>query len=120
MLSLYLLSATELCELLKMDVLIEHFKETKKQEGDISFMQFLFMHYVTDDGNSKDNNRDEQLPFKSQASLMASVSMAVILNKPESLNIEKEVTSTRDFSLYKDPFLLPAVSNTVWNPPRIS
>ena len=46
-------------------MLIQHFYETQKNDNNITFFHFLVMHYITDDLNDKDNNRDQQLPFKS-------------------------------------------------------
>jgi len=65
LLSIYLFSAIQLSELLKINVLLAHYHETEQHEPKISFFDFLVMHYVTDDGNSKDNDRDSQLPYKS-------------------------------------------------------
>ncbi len=57
-------------ELVKIPALLEHFAQHKSQQNQLSFNDFLFMHYVGDDSNSQDNNSDSELPFKgtSQAS----------------------------------------------------
>jgi len=52
-------------ELGKIPALIEHFQQHKVQRSQLSFNEFLFMHYVGDDANDQDNNSDEKLPFKS-------------------------------------------------------
>jgi len=115
-----MLSATSLYELLKVDVLLEHYAETKKHDGPISFLDFLVMHYITDDGNSKDNDRDEQLPFKSHNNFIASNSFTILLNKAEEPALTPIVADKRDFPGYKNPFITSMYSNTVWNPPRFS
>jgi hypothetical protein len=51
-------------ELGKIPALMDHFQEHKAQRSQLSFDEFLFMHYVGDDANDQDNNSDEQLPFK--------------------------------------------------------
>lgn len=47
----------------KLPVLIEHFKE-HQQIRNVSFIDFLAMHYWGDDLNDDDGDRDMQLPFK--------------------------------------------------------
>lgn len=121
LLSVYLLSATQLYELLKVNVLIEHFYETRQAEHrGVSFLEFLVMHYITDDGNNKDNDRDSQLPFKSHGSLVANSISTFILNKAEAIVPVHVMAGKADFRNYCDPFVTSNFCSQVWNPPRIS
>jgi len=43
---IYLFSSTELAELLRLDVLFEHYDEHKDESSQISFSNFLYMHYI--------------------------------------------------------------------------
>lgn len=47
----------------KLPVLLEHFSE-HQQRGNVSFIDFLEMHYWGEDLNDDDTDRDMQLPFK--------------------------------------------------------
>jgi hypothetical protein len=112
-----MLSATELLELVKLNVLMQHYEETKKHDGPVSFADFLVMHYITDDGNKNDDARDEQLPFKS-LSYIAQNSTSIVLYRAPEL-VEAPVTlSKTDFSLYNDPCFHNNFTGSVWNPPR--
>lgn len=51
-------------ELVKIPALLEHYAQHKSQQNELSFNDFLFMHYIGDDSNSQDNNSDAELPFK--------------------------------------------------------
>ena len=64
-LAIYLLGATELHQLLKMPLLLEHYKEHKLDNGNLSLISFIYQHYVGDDGNASDDQKDQNLPFKS-------------------------------------------------------
>jgi hypothetical protein len=64
-LAIYLIGATELHQLLKMPLLLEHYKEHKLDNGNLSLISFIYQHYVGDDGNSNDDQKDQNLPFKS-------------------------------------------------------
>ena len=120
LLSIYLFSAIQLYELLKINVLVAHYYETKQHEPEITFLDFLVMHYVTDDGNSKDNDRDCQLPFKSNSNLVANGVSTFTLNKPEEIIVPAIVADKTIFPDYRDPYISSNFSKLVWNPPRIS
>ena len=64
-LAIYLLGATELSQLLKMPLLLQHYIEHKGLNQSLSLAKFIYMHYVTDDGDKTDESRDQNLPFKS-------------------------------------------------------
>lgn len=64
-LAIYLIGATELHQLLKMPLLLEHYKEHKLDNGNLSLISFIYQHYVGDDGNANDDQKDQNLPFKS-------------------------------------------------------
>jgi hypothetical protein len=64
-LAIYLIGATELHQLLKLPLLLEHYKEHKLDNGNLSLVSFIYQHYVGDDGNANDDQKDQNLPFKS-------------------------------------------------------
>lgn len=66
-LSTYLISTTELGQLLKFPMLVEHYFEHKEKNPQISVMEFLVLHY---EGNHLENHphdddydQDQKLPF---------------------------------------------------------
>jgi len=120
LLSVYLLSATQLSELLKVNALIEHYQETELKNGPVGFLDFLMMHYVTDDGTSQDDDRDCQLPFKSHSSLVASSFSNFIINRNVEITSAPIGTAERYFNDYCNPFIRSIYSQQVWNPPKIS
>lgn len=64
-LAIYLIGATELHQLLKMPLLLEHYNEHKLDNGNLSLISFIYQHYLGDDGNANDDQKDQNLPFKS-------------------------------------------------------
>jgi hypothetical protein len=50
--------------LVKLPLLIHHFAEHKSLNQEISFLDFMAMHYWGDDMNDDDDEKDMQLPFK--------------------------------------------------------
>jgi hypothetical protein len=61
LLFLYLTSFTEFSEILRLPILLEHYREHQSKVEDLSFMEFLTMHYETDVAHDETDN---SLPFK--------------------------------------------------------
>jgi hypothetical protein len=57
----YISSITEFHETLRLPLLFEHFAEHKAKVSDLTFWEFLSMHYKTDVAHDE---HDNQLPFK--------------------------------------------------------
>lgn len=57
----YISSTTEFHEALRLPLLFEHYAEHKTKVNDLTFWEFLTMHYKTDVAH---DDHDNQLPFK--------------------------------------------------------
>ncbi|HTM67328.1 MAG TPA: hypothetical protein VL093_13455 [Flavipsychrobacter sp.] len=115
---IYLFSTTELSQLLKMPLLIEHFIEHKEENRDITFWQFMHMHYSMDDVKDADYDKDMKLPFKSCTHSSSSVSnvytpLTVTFFLPQ-LRVNCE---DRNFTS-RDQFLQTSFLSNIWQPPR--
>lgn len=58
----YLLGNTEIGQVIRFPFLFSHYHQHKKTDSHISFIRFIQMHYITDDGTASDDNDDMQLP----------------------------------------------------------
>lgn len=117
LLVLYLFTATELKQLLKVPVLLEHYQEHKEDDQNLNFISFLYMHYAGDDLNDRDQDRDMQLPFKSCEETSAA-SIAVLPPSGETLTfvpVEHKNMLTR---LSKN--FHPSYFASIWQPPKIN
>lgn len=63
-LTAYLLSSTEMGQLLKIPAFITHFKEHQQQDRNISLWEFLCIHYAHGNVKDADYEKDMKLPFK--------------------------------------------------------
>lgn len=119
-LSIYLFTSTQLKELLKLPLLIEHFIEHKQQDTGISFMEFLSMHYAHGNVKDADYEKDMRLPFKS-AENPSGVSLSFYLLAPivkQDFIIhftEKQLQFPRYNFTASSAYL-----SAIWQPPRIS
>lgn len=86
LLVLYFNSYTELHEALRLPVLFEHYAEHKMQVSDMSFWEFLVMHYKSDVNH---DDHDGQLPFKVPGHSFVAAATAI----PVAKFVFKEVQS---------------------------
>ncbi len=118
-LSLYLFSTTEANQLLKMPLIFEHFKEHKALNKDLSFIQFLDIHYMHQCPKGKDNSKDMQLPFKTVSHSIFSISSAIV---PTTAKIKWFIqldNIQKIKSNLQNQFLLSTYLSNIWQPPRI-
>lgn len=120
-LSLYLISTTELGQLLKFPMLVEHYFEHKEKNPQINVMEFLAFHYegnhLENHPHDEDYEHDQQLPFIVHIDVL---SVSFVLTPPFSFEIE-----TRKL-VGKEPKALPlddAFSDNnylsaIWQPPK--
>ncbi len=116
LLSLYLVSTTELYQLLKIPTLIEHFIEHRGDNSEMTLISFLKMHYdhpVKD----ADYQKDQKLPFVAHSCPLAllftvNTDFTIEIKKQIILDYHKEISSFYDLFYDKD------ASNSIWQPPK--
>lgn len=118
-LSIYLLYSTGAHELLKLNALVDHFYESQENDRALTFSQFLLMHYVTDDLNDRDDERDKQLPFRSAESYAATSTGFYIPVYSIQASCIPSFIITEPFKIIpKDLFIDTDFKSFVWHPPR--
>lgn len=90
----------------KLPILIEHYNEHQQRQN-VSFIDFLEMHYWGEDINDNDSDRDMQLPFKHISS--ASFQLVFVPTEKHTFDIP----FTADFS---ESGIIPFTSNLYSNP----
>jgi hypothetical protein len=118
LLVIYLFSATEFSQLLKLPVLVVHFQEHQQKNPSISFFEFLHHHYFVNHADDGDTERDNQLPFQSHdtcSSFQAPIYLFLtfIPLTPKVVILPKE-----KMSFYSDSHLLSAHLDSIWQPPQ--
>ena len=113
-----MISLTELHQLVKLPVLVEHFNEHKQKNNDLSLIQFLSNHYAQEDDHDGDEDREMNLPFKSHDGCINSITIAFIPNNFEGLTTKSTFIETRTFSVYHEEFLQSTFLSSIWQPPK--
>ncbi|MEO8117247.1 MAG: hypothetical protein ABI653_06315 [Bacteroidota bacterium] len=115
---LYLFSTTELSQLLKMPLLVQHFMEHREMNSEITFWQFLNMHYATGDVKNTEHEKDTQLPFKAHDNCVASISNVYLPTQKISITKPVRILENKHFKT-PEQFLLSTFLSNIWQPPRI-
>jgi hypothetical protein len=108
----------ELIELVKLPLLVEHFKEHKQWDLKISFFGFVYMHYLEDDSKYGDQARDMQMPFKTSCHssitlvglMVTALDFAIV---PKSTFKERKQKLIAGSTAFSSQYL-----SSIWQPPR--
>lgn len=110
----YLTSFTEFSELLRLPLLIEHYAEHKNQVSEMSFREFLAMHYKADVAH---DDQDHELPFKDCSHSLCCNSVVLPSQKISlTVNPIAVVQVHTSFYFIHEPELL---SGDIFQPPKI-
>lgn len=116
LLSLYLVSTTELNQILKLPILVEHYCEHKKLNPDMSFGGFLKMHY-DHPAKDADYKTDRKLPFiiHSTLSLMFTINTAFSF---EFSGKEYKYYKVHNTPSFDEDFYIKGYLHSIWQPPK--
>jgi len=114
----HLFSTNEVYQLMKLPVFFEHYDEHKILSPGISFFTFLKMHYVNDNANDLDHERDMQLPFKASNHFSAPVTPAFIPDSLGLFHLSPLRISSRKIYISDDFFIPSDFMSGIWQPPK--
>nr|WP_068891122.1 hypothetical protein [Pedobacter panaciterrae] len=112
-----LIFSTELRELIKLPLLFQHYFEHKAINKDITFAIYLFDHYNSIPHTDDDEDRDNQLPFKSADQKFVLTSPAIPTSNRFVIRLLTPVVLSRS-SIYKENHIPPPFLGRVWQPPK--
>jgi hypothetical protein len=115
LLGMYLTSFTEVHELFRLPLLLEHFAEHKTQVDDMSFVEFLVMHYKTDVAH---DDHDNQLPFKVLGHCFTAQAIALPIQKVLVFETAPLATVSHTFKYTEASFSSPV--EAIFQPPKLA
>ncbi|SUI97999.1 Uncharacterised protein [Sphingobacterium multivorum] len=120
-LTTYLISTTELGQLLKFPMLVEHYFEHKEKSPQISVIEFLALHY---EGNHLENHphdddydQDQKLPF-----IMHGTVLSFCFVYPQPIFFESihkiDIQRSSKVVSFDDSFVSNQFLSAIWQPPK--
>ena len=116
-LSGYLFSFTELRELFKLPILIQHFTEHQSSDKDISFSDFMWMHYLAHQDDDGDDAKDRSLPFKSCHN--SHITTFALTNINHDVQIKPLEIIIHKYYYSHQELFLTNFHPTIWQPPKL-
>lgn len=116
-----MLSTTELIQLLKMPVLVEHFAEHKAKNPGITILDFVTLHYNGDhlDNHPDDDDydQDKNLPFITHSNVLT---ISCVGTPDFRFELKKEISQRNklDQIVYDDFFDAKSYLSAIWQPPK--
>ena len=115
---LFTLAQTELHQLLKLPVLVEHFREHRQLDPSVSFFSYLKEHYHEHTVIDNDYQRDMQLPFKTADCLTA---LSFLFEAPPSFEVERVMCVIRkEYNIHPEYFPVRQSLDNIFQPPRFT
>lgn len=115
---IYLLSITELHQLLKLPVLVEHYSEHQKKDKTITFWKFLCIHYARETIRDNDFDKDSKLPFKNLDNCNSSNHITLIPELKFCFNMLTLTSKKKVTSKYYPHFTNTSFFKSIWQPPK--
>ncbi len=117
LLFIYLFANSELHQLLKMSEFVQHYSEHKAEDSDMTFFDFICLHYFSGGILDSDYDADMQLPFKTKD--LTSTRLVDQLFNLTFQNLKVENLIYPDNLIFFHP--IPSRSYympDIWQPPR--
>jgi hypothetical protein len=112
------LPAVEQSELSKLPYLFEHFTRHQREDHNMSFLEFLAMHYENQKHHDQDHQNHHKLPF-SNHNHQAHVELNFIALTMEPLATFSSLIPLRDIPTVRYVESVPSgMSITIWQPPK--
>jgi hypothetical protein len=119
-LSIYLFSAFQISEYLKIPILVQHYNEHKQETPNLTLWNFICDHYAHGEVQDDDYDKDMKLPFKSHHSF-CSCSAVTFLAPIQTFNFENKIF-LNEFKKPNFGYTFSFISNfhsSIWQPPKI-
>jgi len=115
LISFYIVSFTEVHQLIRLPLLAVHFIEHKALSKDITFFEFLELHYSTETAH---DDRDMELPFKDCSHCVASQTVVLPCFKIE-LKQDAMAYASPVYTVFYKKFIPSSHLSEIWQPPKV-
>ncbi|MET0243020.1 MAG: hypothetical protein ABW174_06115 [Flavitalea sp.] len=117
LLSIYMLAFSELPQLLKIPVFVQHYHEHQERDASTTFWGFVTEHYqgrfIVDD----DYKRDMELPFRTTNVV---INTTVIFTPPLAIEVpDTDHFYTKEFLISNDSDQSLVSTHDIFQPPRV-
>lgn len=116
LLGLYLATNAHFGEWLKLPELVQHYEEHQLMDSDLSWLEFVVMHYFDEERHTGDHDEDHDLPFQHCCQYFFADFKGLQQSHLSGLNLLSE-SNQRAMSAPK-AFNFALLAHDIWHPPR--
>lgn len=116
--AVYVFSATELHELTKLPILVFHFLEHQQANPEISFTDFLSLHYTSYSEHKNKKAEDEKLPFKSHSEMTGWFLHISIPPNADDFSFHF-IEHPINYQTFSNHLLPTSILSSIWQPPKL-
>lgn len=117
---MYVLGATQFNQLCKLQNLYHHFVEHQQENKDMSFADFIVLHYFDSTHPDDDIHKDKELPFKSHVTQASVLAIAGVQQITLSQPVFVQTFYTRQLHVEQPDFYQSLLLRNIFQPPRIT
>lgn len=119
LLSVYLISATELRQIAKFPILVYHYFEHVSSDKNLTFIAFLSLHYRVNVIDS-DYNKDQKLPFKSHHDCKQIETMLYAHDHLQVFDLKRPhvIFQSKEHLISNDAYFISVYLSSIWQPPK--
>jgi len=114
----YVISLTEFNQLVKLPILVEHFKEHKSKNKELTLLKFLSMHYAAEETQDADHDTDMKLPFKSHEGCLNAMLEVYVPSNTGDVFVKPVPSNIHTYFPYKESFINSSFLSSIWQPPK--
>jgi hypothetical protein len=115
---IYLFSATEFKQLLKLPTVFEHFSEHQLEDNQISFVHFLAIHYLHGSPKDQDYKKDMQLPFKTSSDSCSNFANEIAVSSLQFTILHPLLIIEKKQPLLQNNDTFSSFLSKIWQPPK--
>lgn len=115
LMSIHLLTSTELHQLLKLHEFVSHYFEHQTQNPELNLLEFIQLHYFSGNVHDEDYAEDMKLPFKQTCIEHTLVYIPIIHQVTIAEHTEIPLKKPM---FYQEDKQFTAYLSDIWNPPR--
>lgn len=115
----FLIANTELHEVLKVPLLLEHYLLHKQEDKNQSFVTFIYKHYVSVQDHFHLQNDHDGLPLKTKDCIKYNPGIVSFLLIPYA-RLQEAPYQLKQRIFFKKVFLSNLNQGNIWQPPQIS
>lgn len=116
MIALHMMATTECSELLKFPVLVEHYWDHRSSDTQLSFLQYLKLHYAQEEQSQTDH--DHHLPFKSHEGCINLTILICLLQPASVTDIKLVADGSSNFPIPPHSSHQSGHPAAIWQPPK--